>query len=82
MEFFGYETCDILIWTSGEGWRNTNTIVKQDIPKNNMKKTYPSSTLSFFPHISTRVISCQNIWFHTDCNYIHQKWGGCVELYK
>ena len=32
-EFVGYETCDKLIWTSGEGLRNTNTISKQGIKK-------------------------------------------------
>ena len=33
MDFVGYETCDRLIWTSGEGCINTNTISKQGIPK-------------------------------------------------
>ena len=37
--FIGYETCDKLIWTSGEGCRNTNTISKQGIPKINPNKT-------------------------------------------
>ena len=41
MEFVGYETCEI-IWTSGEGFRNTNTISKQVIPQSNMNKTSPS----------------------------------------
>ena len=47
MEFVSYETCDKLIQTSGEGYRNTNTICKQDIPKININKTSPSSTLVF-----------------------------------
>ena len=38
MDFFGYETCDKFIWTSGEGYRNKNKIIKQGIPKINIKK--------------------------------------------
>ena len=45
MEFVCYETCAKLIWTTGEGCINTNTISKQGIPKINMNKTYPLSTL-------------------------------------
>ena len=58
MEFFGYETCDKLIWTSGEDRRDTNTIRKKVIPKNNINKTFTSSTLVFgcFPHKYTRYI--------------------------
>ena len=33
MEFVGYETCEKLIWTSGESCRNTNTTRKQGNPK-------------------------------------------------
>ena len=47
MKFVAYETCDKLIWISGESYRDLNTIRKQVIPKNNMNRTYPSSTLSF-----------------------------------
>ena len=39
MEFVGYEKCDKLICTSGEGYRNTNTISKQGIPESNINKT-------------------------------------------
>ena len=45
MEFVGYETCEKLIWTSIEGCMNTNTIRKQGIPRNNMNKKSPGSTL-------------------------------------
>ena len=52
MELVGYETGDKLIWTSGEGFKNTNTIIKQGIPRSNIKKKSPSSTLAFgcYPH--------------------------------
>ena len=55
MGFVGYETCDKLIWKSGDGCRNTNTIIKQDITKSNMNKTYHSSIFVFFcyPHKDT-----------------------------
>ena len=33
MEFVVYETHEPLIWTSGEGSTNTNTIIKQGTPK-------------------------------------------------
>ena len=42
-----YDTCEKLIWTSSEGFRNTNPIRKQGIPKSYMNKTSPSSTLGF-----------------------------------
>ena len=44
MEFVGYETCYKLIWTSGGGCINTNTIRKQSIPKGDMRMTSPSET--------------------------------------
>ena len=47
MELVGYETCDKLIWTSGEGCRNKYTIIKHGITKTNIKKISPSSTLGF-----------------------------------
>ena len=47
MEFVGYETCEKLIWKSGEGYRNTHTISKQGIPRSNMNMTSPSSKLGF-----------------------------------
>ena len=50
MEFFGYEKCDKLIWTSGEGNKITNKISKQGSPKTHIKKIYSASTLGFgFP---------------------------------
>ena len=48
-EFVGYETCDKLIFPSGKGFRNTNTISKQVIPRINMNMTYTSVTLGFGP---------------------------------
>ena len=42
MDFVGYETREKLIWTSGEGCINTNTISKLGIPKININKKYPS----------------------------------------
>ena len=47
MEFVGYETCDTLIWSSGEGYRNANIIIKQVIPKRNTSMDYTSATLDF-----------------------------------
>ena len=40
MKFVAYETCDKLIWISGESYRDLNTIRKQVIPKNNMNRAY------------------------------------------
>ena len=45
MGFFVYETCEKLIWTSDEGCRNKNIIIKQGIPKRNMNMISPSETL-------------------------------------
>ena len=45
IESVGFEICEKLIWTSGEGCRIINTISKQVIPKSNMKMTSSSSTL-------------------------------------
>ena len=55
MELLGYETCDKLVWASVEYFINTNTISKQGIPKTNINKTSPSSTLGFgcSPHKGT-----------------------------
>ena len=35
MDFFGYATCEKLLWTSGEGNIITNKISKQDKTHNN-----------------------------------------------
>ena len=55
MEFLGYDTREKLIWTSGEGSRNTNKIIRQGSPKTHTNKVYPSSTLGFgcSPHKNT-----------------------------
>ena len=84
MGLVGYETCDKLIWTSGEVFINKNTISKQLIPKSIINKISPSSTLFLvFPHISTLVISCQNIWFHADYKHTNNnKGGGYIEIFK
>ena len=54
-EFVGYDTCDKLICTSGEGSRNTNKISKQGVTQINNNKIFPSWTLGFCrsPHKDT-----------------------------
>ena len=47
MEFVGYEICEKLIWTSGEGCININITIKQGIPKIKINKKSPSSTFGF-----------------------------------
>ena len=47
MKFVGYDTCDKIIWTSGEGSININKTIKQGIPKSHINTIYPSSTLGF-----------------------------------
>ena len=47
MEFVGYDTCDKLIQTSGEGIRITNKVSKQGITKIHINNVYPKSTLVF-----------------------------------
>ena len=47
MEFVDYETREKLLWTSGEGCRNNNTISKQGIPKINMNMKSPLALLGF-----------------------------------
>ena len=47
MEFFAYEKCDKLTWTSNECCRNKYIISKQVIPKSNMNIKYNSPTLGF-----------------------------------
>ena len=63
MEFVGYKLRDKLIWTSGEGFRNTSTISKQGIPKINMNTKSPSATLCFgcSPDIDTCDILSENL---------------------
>ena len=55
MKFVGYKIWQRLMWTSGEGFKNTNKIIKQGITKININKTSPSSTLDFCwsPHTDT-----------------------------
>ena len=47
MEFVVYDTCENLIWNSGEGRRNKNKTTRSLIPKTHIKKVSPSSTLGF-----------------------------------
>ena len=47
IEFFGYDTSDKLIWTSGKGCSNANIIIKQGIPKRNMNVTFTSENIEF-----------------------------------
>ena len=55
MEFVGYETCEKIRWTSGEGGKVTNKTSEQGIPKTHINKLSPSSTLDFgySPHKET-----------------------------
>ena len=66
MEFVGYETCEKLIWKSGEGCTNKNKTSKQGIIKNNTNKTSPSSTLGFgcSPHKNTSDILSKDLVSH------------------
>ena len=74
MDFVGYETCDKLIWSSGEGRKNTNKIRRKGIHNIYINKISPSSTLGFgySPHKDTCGIF-QNIWFNADLNHLHKK---------
>ena len=82
MEFFGYHTCEKIIWTSGEGSIIKNKIRKQGSHKTHMNNISPTSTLGFFvPRISTLVISCQNC-FRLDSNHIIQKVGVLLRYIK
>ena len=76
MEFFSYETYDKLILTSGEGCRNTNTISKKCIPKSNINKTSPSSTLSFScsPHKETCDILLEHLVSQRLKSYSSKMW--------
>ena len=47
MAFVGYETCDKLIWESGEGRTITNKIRKQGISKTDINKFSSASTFKF-----------------------------------
>ena len=64
MEFVGYETCDKLIWTSGKGRRNKNTITEIIIPKTNMNMKSPSSALGSgcSPHKEACDILSENLY--------------------
>ena len=42
MDCFGYETCDKLLFTPGECYRDKITTIKQGIPKINKNNTSPS----------------------------------------
>ena len=71
IEFVGYETCNKLIWTSGEGLRNTDTTRKQVINKSNMNKKYHFSTLGFgcSPHKDTNDILSEDFVSHRLLTY-------------
>ena len=79
-KFFGYETCENLIWTSGEGFTNTNTIRKQGIPKINMNITSPSSTLGLFcyPPKDTCDIFSEDFISHILQAYSSKNQGGVL----
>ena len=47
MEFFGYDTCDKLIWKSGEVSININKIIKQIISKSHDNKISNSYIFGF-----------------------------------
>ena len=80
MDFFGYEICDKLIWTSGEGFINTNKISKQDIPTNNMNNKSPSSTLVFgcSPHNDTCDILSEDLVSNEFQAYSSKNEGGVL----
>ena len=63
MEFVDYETREKLLWTSGEGCRNNNTISKQGITKINMNMKSPLALLGFgyYPHKDTCDIFSENL---------------------
>ena len=64
MEFVDYDTCDKLIWTSGEVSIITNKMSKQGIAKTNIKKVSTTSTLSFgcYPHKETCDILSEDLF--------------------
>ena len=71
MEFVGYDTSDKLIWTSGNGFSNTNTIRKQGISKINMNMTSTSVISGFI--CSPLKDTCNilfKILFHRYCKHI------------
>ena len=47
MEFLGYDTCDKIIWKSGEGIINTNKISRQGNKKTHINKVSSTPTLGF-----------------------------------
>ena len=61
MEFVGYDTCEKLIWTSGEGSRGKKP--RQGSPKININKVSPSSKLGFgcSPHKYTYDILTEDL---------------------
>ena len=73
LEFVGYKKCDKLIWTSGKVCRNTNTLIKQGLPKINMNMTSPLEMLGFgcYPHKDTCDILSE-MWFHRYFKHVHQ----------
>ena len=67
MQLVGYDTCDKLIWTSGEGITIINETTKQGIPKTHSNKVSLSSTLGFgcYPHKDTSDILSEDLVSYT-----------------
>ena len=83
MEFVGYDTCDKLIWASGEVSTNKNKLSRQESIKHiSTGYILHLHYILVVLHTRTLVISHQRIWFHADLKHIHRKRGGCIELYK
>ena len=80
MDFVGYETRNKLIWTLGEGCRNTHTISKQCIIKSNMNKKSPSSALVFgcSPHKDTCDVLSEDLFSHIFQEYLSKNEGGVL----
>ena len=83
MDFFGYDTCDKLIWTSGEGFKITDKISNKELLKHILIRylLHQHSVLDV-PPMRTLVIYCQNIWFRQYFKHILQISWGNIELYK
>ena len=65
MEFVFYDTCDRLLWISGEGSRIKIKISKEVIPKTHTNKIYTPITLSFgcSPHKDNCDILSEDLFF-------------------
>ena len=83
MEFFGYDTCDKLIWTSGEGNIITNKISKKGITKTHNNKISLSSTLGFgcSLHKDTCDILSEDLVSSKFKIFYRKRWN-CIVVYK